>query len=253
MREMFVRLGRIRAVAVITIVSILLSFTVTLLFKHYLHVIGIETPIGLLVAVIVPLAIAPSVSWIMIGLVLEVHGLEEEMRMLVTYDSLTGLLSRRAFLEQANYLCRFIKRKEIGFSILVIDLDSFKMINDRYGHSAGDRVLESFGKIVNHISRKSDLAGRIAGRMGGEEFAFLLPDTNSENAWIFAERLHKAVREIIIEENGTLIQYTISIGLTFFSQAVDIDRALALADRALYSAKENGRNQTVIYSVGPED
>jgi len=255
MKEIFVKLGRIRSVAVITIISILLSVALTLLFRYCLHLVGInlETAMGLLVAITVPLIVAPSVSWVMVALILEIHKLEEEMRVLATYDSLTGLLSRRAFLEQANYLCRFTERKKLGFSILVTDLDNFKMINDQYGHAAGDRVLESFGKIVDHTSRKSDLSGRIAGRMGGEEFAFLLPDTNSENAWIFAERLHKNIRETIIEGYSAPIHYTISIGLAFFSQTVDIDRALAMADKALYSAKKNGRNQTVIYNADLEN
>lgn len=251
MKDTIIKLGRTKTIIAVTIISISLSVVITMLALYFLNLIAISlnTFAGLLIAIGAPLIVAPTISWFVIGLIFEIHKLEEEMRLLATYDFLTGLLSRRAFIEQANYVCRFAERQGLEFTILVIDLDYFKKINDQYGHAAGDRVLESFGKIMKQISRESDLAGRI----GGEEFAFFLPATTAKKACNFAERLHKAIRESTIEWNKALIRYTASIGLAFFSQTVNnIEKALILADKALYSAKRKGRNQTVIYNADLE-
>jgi diguanylate cyclase (GGDEF)-like protein len=252
MRQIIVKLGRTKTTIIITILSIFLSVCITLLALYALGLLAVNLNIfaGLLIAISAPLIVAPSISWIIIGLIFEIHELEEDMRLLATYDSLTGLLSRRAFLEQTNYVCRFAERQGLEFTILVIDLDHFKKINDQYGHAAGDRVLESFGEITRQISRESDLPGRI----GGEEFALFLSVTTIENACSFAERLHKAIRETAIEWNGASIRYTISIGLAFCSQTVNnIDKVLSLADKALYHAKMKGRNQTVVYNADLEN
>ncbi len=168
------------------------------------------------------------------------------MRLLSTYDSLTGMQVRRTFVEETNYVLRLAARQGLEFTILIVDLDHFKKINDQYGHIAGDRVLESFGAIMRQVSRESDLTGRL----GGEEFAVFLPATTAENAYYFAERLHKAVREAVTVWNGIPIKYTVSIGLAHFPQALDtIGKALSVADKALYSAKKKGRNQTVVYDT----
>ena len=246
MRQTFVKLGRLKSSILVTLVCIFYSIVITtsILFALGRKFNSVNTHIGLLIAIIAPLVVAPIISWFMIGLILEIHKLEEEMRLLATHDSLTGVLSRRAFFEQTNYICRFAERQGMKFSILLIDLDHFKKINDKFGHAAGDRVLKSFGKILKQISRESDLAGRI----GGEEFAFFLPATDTKSADVLANRLHAAIRENTIEWNGEAIRYTTSIGLAFFPHTVNnIENALNSADKALYSAKKRGRNQTVIY------
>jgi diguanylate cyclase (GGDEF)-like protein len=251
MRNTVVKLGRVKTIIITTLISVFLSVVITTLALYIFNLISISlnTFIGLLIAITAPLIVAPSLSWLLTGLIFKIHKLEEEMRLLATYDSLTGLLSRRAFIEQTNYICHFAERQGLEFTILLIDLDYFKKINDRYGHAAGDKVLESFGKSMRKISRESDMVGRL----GGEEFAFFLPATNTENACYFAERLHKEIRETVIKWNSASISYTTSIGLAFFSQTVNnIEKALSLADKALYSAKKKGRNQTVIYNADLE-
>ena len=245
MRELIVKLGRLRSTVAITIICILFSVVITLSVLYLLHR-SYNFSTMFIGAVIAPLFVAPIIGWTTVGLILEIHKLEEEMRLLATHDSLTGVLSRRAFFEQTNYICRFAERQGMKFTVLLIDLDHFKKINDKYGHAAGDRVLKSFGKIMRQISRESDLAGRI----GGEEFAFFLPATDTKNAFLVADRLHKAIKENIIEWNGKTINFTTSIGLAFFPRTVNnIENALNSADKALYTAKKRGRNQTVVYDV----
>lgn len=244
MRQLIIKLGRTKTVIAVTAVSVLLSVIITLFCLFIFGEIGMNsmTFVSIFIAIIVPLIVASSVSSVITGMLFEIHKLETEMRILATYDSLTGLLNRRAFIEQVNCFFRTAERQKLEFSILIVDLDHFKKINDQYGHAGGDRVLESFGKIISNISRKSDLAGRI----GGEEFAFFLPYTSAEKAYNFAECLHQAMKDSVIEYGSLSIQYTASIGLAFFPKMLNIEEALSIADKALYRAKKNGRNQSVM-------
>jgi diguanylate cyclase (GGDEF)-like protein len=249
LRQFIVKQGHLKSILFISVASVLFSETVTLVFLLLIPEGGIILQtrlfVALSIAFIVPAIVAPSASWVMVGLILEIHDLEGKMRTLATYDSLTGLLNKRAFVEQAEYGCRIAEREGLEYSVLVVDLDHFKKINDRYGHAVGDRILESFGKIAAQTARKSDLAGRI----GGEEFAFFLPNTPTEKAQVFAERLHESIRETRVEADESIIRYTASIGLATFIQVKNIEEALKMADKALYQAKEKGRNRTSLYNA----
>lgn len=250
LREITIRLGRTKAVAATTCLSIAMSVIGTVLNLYlfgFLHADGV-TLVSILIAIFIPFSVALPVSWFVFSMVFSMHKLETEMRQLATYDALTGLLNRRSFFEKANKVCSELLRRQVQFAILILDLDHFKQINDTYGHATGDRVLEIFGKIIHQVSRPGDLAARI----GGEEFAFLLPDSTGEQAWHFAERLHQAIRVMTIEEAGGTIRFSASIGLVFCSQIVTIEKALSLADQALYRAKENGRDQSVFYKYTDE-
>jgi diguanylate cyclase (GGDEF)-like protein len=174
-----------------------------------------------------------------------VHRDEQKMRSLASYDSLTGLLSRHAFFDNTNNYVSLAKREKNPFSVLIIDLDHFKNINDRYGHPAGDAVLRLFADVVNSVARRSD----IIGRLGGEEFAMVLPSTSASEAVEFSERLHEAINKAVLKYNGSAIKYTVSIGLAeFTSESVhSVDDLLAQADVALYQAKQAGRNRTATY------
>ena len=145
---------------------------------------------SMLISVIVPLFVAPTVTWYIVALLIKVNQLEETMRELATYDSLTGLLNRRAFMEQTTNLFYISKRHDQIFSIIMVDIDSFKKINDQYGHNAGDKVLISFGNLLASLTRESDVVGRI----GGDEFFIFLPNTSEDQASKLSERLHAAVR-----------------------------------------------------------
>jgi diguanylate cyclase (GGDEF)-like protein/putative nucleotidyltransferase with HDIG domain len=157
-------------------------------------------------------------------------------------DTLTGLLNRRGFEETFAIELERARRSGQSLTLIVGDLDSFKEINDRYGHQAGDRVIERLAQIIQTAKRRIDTAARI----GGEEIAVLAPGSDVHAAYILAERLRREVRDTFANEPFDL---TISLGLANFPQhgsgAEDLIRA---ADQALYAAKELGRDRSVVYS-----
>ncbi|MEW6676574.1 MAG: diguanylate cyclase [Pseudomonadota bacterium] len=169
--------------------------------------------------------------------------MEAELQALATTDSLTGLPNRRQFLSllerEVARLCRF---GESVSSLLMIDLDFFKQVNDLHGHAAGDAVLKYFGQLVKDSLRRTDQAGRL----GGEEFALLLFGTEGEDAREFAERLRERVAAEAIPFGDLRLHITISIGVTTLREADgQADASLARADSALYQAKSEGRNRVV--------
>lgn len=167
------------------------------------------------------------------------------MSILATYDDLTGLLNRRAFYESCKTIRNFSIRNKQAFCLLAVDLDFFKKINDNYGHSAGDAVLASFGLVATEVSRSSDVIGRV----GGEEFAFFLPNTNLQQAEKFSQRLRTKIQSSQITSDGNIIQYTVSIGISInqSNETLSVDEVLKYADQALYKAKNTGRNQVAFY------
>ncbi len=248
MIKLLARLGRVGSVFVITLVAAAASLAVTATAVILLDAagFGIRLDIALAFAGGVPLLVAPPISWFLIDQALKIYRLEAEMRKLASYDSLTGLQSRHAFFETAGSYVSLANRDRNTFSVALIDLDHFKSINDQYGHPAGDAVLRLFADVVNSVARRSD----IVGRLGGEEFAILLPSAGAAEAMEFCERLHGAIGNTVMKYGKAVIRYTASIGLaTSRSDASDeIDELLARADLALYQAKRNGRNQTSLFN-----
>lgn len=172
--------------------------------------------------------------------VTEAKKMEFELRRLATTDTLTGLPNRRYFIERMEQELERFHRYHKPVAVLMLDLDHFKLVNDRYGHAQGDAVLCHFAELVKDTLRKIDLVGRL----GGEEFAILLPDTDAEGASLYAERLRQRVEESPCQSEQASIPFTVSIGLTLFlEQDEGCDPPLARADAALYSAKEKGRNR----------
>lgn len=249
MREVTIRLGRTKMVAATTGISVLMSVTATIANLYVFGFLDTDyvTLVSIMLAVIIPLLVAFPVSWLTVSMVFFMHQLEAETRHLATYDALTGLRNRRAFLEEAHIVHHTIAQRNQQLALLLLDLDHFKQINDTYGHATGDDVLERFGKIVHQIAH----SGTLAARIGGEEFAFLLPEQTNEQAWQFAERLHQALRTLVIEKEGSTIRCSASIGLVVCSSIVPIEKALSFADKALYQAKANGRNQSICYAPQP--
>ena len=241
-------IGRFNSVVILTLAAALASLAITLVTVILLNRqgYGLQTDIAAYLAIGVALAVTLPFAWYLIDLLLRVHRDEQEMRSLASYDSLTGLLSRHAFFDNSNNYVSLAQREHRPFSVLIIDLDHFKLINDRYGHPAGDAVLKLFADVVNSVARRSD----IIGRLGGEEFAVVLPSTTADEAQEFAERLHHAINQAVLKFNGNAIRYTASIGLTEFDTESEdsIDDLLARADLALYQAKQAGRNQTATFN-----
>lgn len=168
-----------------------------------------------------------------------------ELEQRAYFDYLTALPNRRYFIEQAELELSRYHRYGKEFSLLMFDVDYFKRINDKYGHSIGDIVLQRIGKITRLILRDIDLIGRI----GGEEFAVILPQTNITEATNVAKKLRIAIskEKIIINEESSF-NFTASFGITCASKYENIEDLLIQADLALYEAKNNGRNQICVFN-----
>ena len=159
---------------------------------------------------------------------------------LATTDALTGVNSRRYFLEQLQQVIDQQKRFSGSASLLMLDIDRFKRINDTYGHAVGDVVLIRFAEIVKSCLREID----VLGRLGGEEFAVILPHTAAAGAAISAERIRQAIENECVVADAAAIRFTVSIGATIIDSAdKQPDVPLKRVDSALYMAKEAGRNQ----------
>lgn len=169
--------------------------------------------------------------------------LQRELEYQARNDFLTGLVNRRYFLELAEQELQRSQRYKKDLSVLMLDVDHFKKINDTQGHKAGDLVLQHLAQICTFVLREVD----VVGRLGGEEFAILLPETNGVVAIEVAQRLLKAFQDTRVElQNNDCVYFTVSIGVvTLSSQSATIDQMLQYADEALYKAKESGRNKVV--------
>ncbi|MGA0532232.1 GGDEF domain-containing protein [Hansschlegelia sp. KR7-227] len=171
---------------------------------------------------------------------------ELELRLLANVDSLTGALSRIAFREEAGRAVALAKRHKHPFSLVVLDLDHFKQINDEHGHAFGDTVLARMAAACLRELRTSDAIGRI----GGEEFAILLPHAGAKAAQDVAERLRRAVAAEHVVAQGVVIPVTASLGLASVTRVTtDFDGLLAHAEAALSEAKAAGRNRVVASRV----
>ncbi len=171
----------------------------------------------------------------------ELMAKQKELEQLASHDMLTGLKNRRLALELLDHEVERAKRLRHPICVLMIDLDHFKQVNDTYGHLTGDDVLKHFAEILQRNSRSVD----IVARYGGEEFLVAMPETGLDGALIFAERLRSAVEKTeFLTRDGKIIHLTCSIGIAEGTpELLDIDRLLALADKALYEAKRQGRNR----------
>lgn len=158
-------------------------------------------------------------------------------------DELTNLYNRRAFFEQGKQLFRQAKRYQQLISVMMIDIDHFKNINDNHGHTVGDSVLKTIAGLLQKSIREVDILARI----GGEEFAVILPQTGVEEASKLAERIRQCIEAAVIQHDALQIHVTASIGIAAcMVEGDDLDRMLTKADDALYIAKKKGRNQVKI-------
>lgn len=165
----------------------------------------------------------------------------DRLRQLSIVDELTSLPNRRHGLERIQTLLQQSKRNEFSFSFMILDIDSFKEVNDYEGHQAGDIVLQEIAEIIQELCRSYDLAFRY----GGDEFIICLPNTGPEAAAAFAERIRAAIEaHQFLLHDGTKISSTVSIGIADFpGNGADLEKLLAAADVALYRAKQEGRNR----------
>ncbi len=159
-----------------------------------------------------------------------------------TLDALTNLNNRRQFETRLGQEISITKRQNNPLCAMMIDIDFFKKVNDTYGHAAGDEVLRTVASIIKEQLRESD----IPARYGGEEFAVLLPFTKIEEAQIVGERLRCAVEAHPVKVENAEIAVTISMGLAEYNRVETGEELFERADKALYEAKKNGRNQVQV-------
>jgi diguanylate cyclase (GGDEF)-like protein len=185
-----------------------------------------------------------SIAFILLAMAKERTELRHRTAAMV--DPLTGIANRRSFLQEAALIAKRHISDPRPTAVLVIDLDHFKSINDRFGHALGDRVLEIFTAAARESIRASDLIGRI----GGEEFAAVLHDTTRDKAVAVAERIREGFAKAAEEVDGRPVIATVSIGLVHSeSPVLDVAELLAQADQALYFAKERGRNRVEVATL----
>ncbi len=176
-------------------------------------------------------------------MVMQLRQSRERLELLTTTDSLTGLLNRKGITEGfSTFLIRY-RRHQRPFSVIMLDIDHFKAINDRHGHLAGDKVLKEVSRVLLEEMREVDLVGRY----GGEEFLMLLDETRAETAFVVAERIRNALAAAAVPHEGVLIRVTASFGVAEISSGSEsMEELMERADKAMYLAKQQGRNRTVL-------
>jgi diguanylate cyclase (GGDEF)-like protein len=165
----------------------------------------------------------------------------EKLKLLASTDELTQLLNRREMKYRCTLALEQAARSHQSVSLLVLDVDHFKIINDTFGHLEGDRVLKELGHILKNFCRQTDLVSRF----GGEEFLILLPDSNKSDTLLFCNRLQDSITQIKVGD-GVL---TVSIGVSICDDKTLFTDLFTQADKAMYKAKALGRNRTEVYCL----
>ncbi len=177
----------------------------------------------------------------------------ERLRKLVYYDELTGVLNRRGFQEEAGKVFQAVSlgrtelerriQHQIPFSIVFLDIDDFKHINDRYGHAAGDRALREVAVMAQKHLRSGDLIGR----WGGEEFVIALVGADRSIAKAVAEKLRSFISEVKFPLDGETVQLTASLGVVQYGSERSLLDLIGNADKAMYQAKQEGKNRVIVF------
>ena len=164
-----------------------------------------------------------------------------QLEQMASIDKLTGAMNRQVFEHLFEHMMRSAKRRGQPLSVVMLDLDHFKRVNDSFGHLLGDRVLQQTVAMMLTGLRESDTLGR----WGGEEFVVLLPDCNLEQATLIANKIRARVAAMVVQEKGLTINVTVSLGVARFDGQEGSEQLLDRADQALYQAKAAGRNKVV--------
>jgi diguanylate cyclase (GGDEF)-like protein len=179
----------------------------------------------------------------------QVTPLASRLRRLATLDGLTGTLNRATYMRMSEHEMEVARRRRQAVSIVMLDADHFKKVNDTYGHDVGDEVL----KLLSATCRSTLRAVDVIGRLGGEEFALTLPDTTPDGARLVAERLRQRIAALEVSTKKGKLQFTVSIGVATGLGDGDVAAMLKAADDALYQAKRTGRNKVVLADDAPTE
>ena len=235
------RLGPKKLVFLLTITAILFSVGISCGLRLLLD--SSYSREGIVISATVPLLFTPLIGYFFAHILFELDAAKTELALLSVTDDLTQAYNRRYFIGRARYEFARAQRYGHEFSMLFIDVDDFKQINDLHGHPAGDQLLRKLADVCLCESREVD----VFARMGGDEFAMIIPGVGQEDAVLFANRLRQILAESSTLYHDKQLQTTISVGVITWTPAVeDFERLIFLMDKALYAAKRDGKNKTVL-------
>ena len=220
------------AVFLTTVISVVMSILITGILQG-----GFDDPEAMAPAIIVPLLVAPLVSFWGFSQSRKIEQLNAELSNLLSHDPLTNVRSRSYFFDAASK-----GSADEAAVVLMVDADHFKNINDTFGHHVGDKALQHFSELISNQCRKSD----IVARLGGEEFGIYMPKTEVSTARAVAERIRAEIYANPLQLDGSEISLSTSIGVAVRQPGEQIESALKRADFALYHAKESGRNRVTV-------
>ncbi|MBA3476938.1 MAG: GGDEF domain-containing protein [Lautropia sp.] len=246
------RIGLWPAVALMTVASTLLSLLVCMLIASVYPPLSVIRMVQMSLAV--PTIIAPPIFFVIFRLIGDLNMTREALRQIANHDGLTQAHTRRFFMEAVNTPPPGATvAPQAPDSILLLDIDDLKQINDRHGHLLGDVVLRAVSDTCRRHLRSRDLFARF----GGEEFVILVTEAGGDLVQAIAERIRRAVAELDIRDSaGRQVRVTVSLGIAYSDRRVLgagaelIQQALGLADQALYAAKRNGKNRTEFARLG---
>jgi len=239
-----------KRVALATGVSVLASVAITVA-AYYLFMGTLEhSLLGVAIAVVAPVLIAPLGSYYHISLSHRLQQANQRLKVLSELDSLTSTLNRRTFMSIAEKHLSLAARHGYPTSLLLLDFDHFKQVNDQHGHAMGDEVLVQTLNRIKAIVRDTDVIARI----GGEEFVLLLPHTAREGAEFLSERILEQVRDLEVARNARSVRITVTMGgATCPTSTCTLDELMSRADKLLYAAKQAGRDRCIVQAIEPHD
>jgi diguanylate cyclase len=196
--------------------------------------------------IIIPLVLAPPFFFVLLSKMRALSIAHEQLEIVASTDGLTECMTRRAFTTLVEAYLEKVEqeRNPRGGALLVIDVDDFKTVNDRFGHDCGDEALKTIAATIKSSLREVDLVGR----MGGEEFSVFLPGAAAEVAQRVAERIRSTIQQTPFEPHGTRVKLSVSVGGTTFREPTDFSQLYREADQQLYEAKRSGRNRVLFGS-----
>ena len=239
-----------RRTVIVTSVAAAMSLVLSLLTTAMVFGLDLQATItvgqlfkfGAVISVAMPAVICPITTFRIMMAIRDRDRAHVELRRLADTDQLTGLLNRRGFEAAAEPALAACRLREIPVSVLMIDIDYFKLLNDGFGHDFGDAALVHVGAVLRKAARSDQ---SIVGRIGGEEFVALLPGATEADGLASAERLRRACADLMVEHEGQSATITISVGITTRRQPASWAQLAGEADDALYQAKQGGRNRVM--------